>query len=849
MKKLIVILFVTGLMICEVNSQVLQQWVNTVNGTTFQDDFHRNAVIDQSGNVYVAGIIQNVNKDLSVTKYNSNGSLAWTKSYNGTGNGDESLGSLLLDNSGLVTVFDSPGNGTLMDVVIIKYNLITGDTIFTRRYTNSLNDYYCDAMLRSNGEILTLSTSGQPFYGSRQMITLTRYSPSGTFLTEYNHGSQILFSSYATDLAYYSTTDYFIPGGTEYENGTPLLKLYNGWGAVYNSQLPNTLHFFRMNNTNNEMILFGQCNLNNNLNRNILYGRLGYFGGGVAKIYEGPGNRNEILGDAVMDQSNNVTYAVLSDSGIGTGYDIVLMKILNSNADTAWVRRYNGPANGDDFVPGYDYRGNNAYDMVRIGVDLSGNVYVCGLSAGSGTGLDIVTLKYNSAGALLWSDRRNGSANGNEAIGNLRIDRFGFVYVSGEIQNNSTAKDLFVYKLSSTGALQWSQTYNGSANGNDYLGWRNLYVDSLMNVVLTGNSETSSQGLDMVTIKYVQSPVFAPQNLTVTAIAGRKINLNWTNPNPNTDFIRIFRTYNNSPAVLYKTLSGNSLSYQDTNLSNNVIYKYYVAASNTAGYSPASALGFDTAFIAPNFTTVQASDSGAFLIPANGILTRVVNIGTYDNSANVITDVNVFIDSLSHSKISDLVITLEHLSFIDTLIFHQGGLNQNMFGSVFDDNGDTLIQNGTSPYRGFYIPFRSLTRFNNLGYDGNWTLNIKDTVSGNSGLLYKWSINVQYTFVTSITQSGTEIPDVFKLYNNYPNPFNPVTKIKFDIPAVSGNSAPVKIAIYNILGEEVTVLADKQMHPGSYEVNFDASMYSTGVYFYRIEAGEFTDVKKMILVK
>jgi len=103
--------------------------------------------------------------------------------------------------------------------------------------------------------------------------------------------------------------------------------------------------------------------------------------------------------------------------------------------------------------------------------------------------------------------------------------------------------------------------------------------------------------------------------------------------------------------------------------------------------------------------------------------------------------------------------------------------------------------------------------------------------------------------LTSITQTGTEIPEVFKLYNNYPNPFNPVTKIKFDIPAVSGNSVPVKIAVYNLLGEEVTLLADKQMQPGRYEVNFDASMYSTGVYFYRIQAGEFTDVKKMILVK
>jgi len=118
--------------------------------------------------------------------------------------------------------------------------------------------------------------------------------------------------------------------------------------------------------------------------------------------------------------------------------------------------------------------------------------------------------------------------------------------------------------------------------------------------------------------------------------------------------------------------------------------------------------------------------------------------------------------------------------------------------------------------------------------DGNYEIYYKRDPTGN---------------IVGITNINTEMPNEFMLHQNYPNPFNPVTNIKFDIPAVSGNSVHVKIAVYSLLGEQVAVLANIQMQPGSYEVSFDASMYSSGVYFYKLQAGEYTDVKKMILVK
>ena len=99
--------------------------------------------------------------------------------------------------------------------------------------------------------------------------------------------------------------------------------------------------------------------------------------------------------------------------------------------------------------------------------------------------------------------------------------------------------------------------------------------------------------------------------------------------------------------------------------------------------------------------------------------------------------------------------------------------------------------------------------------------------------------------VTFINQISSEIPEGFSLYQNYPNPFNPSTKIKFDLP----KSNHVKIIIYNTLGKEVTELVNEKLSTGSYEVDWNASGYSSGVYFYKLTTNEFYDVKKMILIK
>ncbi|MEJ2105584.1 MAG: T9SS type A sorting domain-containing protein, partial [Ignavibacteriaceae bacterium] len=93
-------------------------------------------------------------------------------------------------------------------------------------------------------------------------------------------------------------------------------------------------------------------------------------------------------------------------------------------------------------------------------------------------------------------------------------------------------------------------------------------------------------------------------------------------------------------------------------------------------------------------------------------------------------------------------------------------------------------------------------------------------------------------------------PKIFEVYQNYPNPFNPTTTIKYSIP----QEAIVTIKVFNVLGEEVSLLVNKEMKTGIHEVVFDATNLSSGFYFYLIEAKgvdgtKYFDAKKMVLLK
>jgi Secretion system C-terminal sorting domain len=130
----------------------------------------------------------------------------------------------------------------------------------------------------------------------------------------------------------------------------------------------------------------------------------------------------------------------------------------------------------------------------------------------------------------------------------------------------------------------------------------------------------------------------------------------------------------------------------------------------------------------------------------------------------------------------------------------------------------------------------------------NYTAEFNHTAAPSYGY-YGARLESFYKNITDVNDALFGITD-YSLSKNYPNPFNPSTKIKYQIPAnVSDKGLNTKLIVYDILGNKVTTLVDKQQNSGNYEVSFNANSLTSGIYFYKLQSGNFVETKKMMLIK
>jgi hypothetical protein len=125
----------------------------------------------------------------------------------------------------------------------------------------------------------------------------------------------------------------------------------------------------------------------------------------------------------------------------------------------------------------------------------------------------------------------------------------------------------------------------------------------------------------------------------------------------------------------------------------------------------------------------------------------------------------------------------------------------------------------------------------------HWVTKFDVAITSGGDLFWRDSLFVD--IFTGIEKTDQTIPNVFSLDQNYPNPFNPSTTIRFALP----KSEHVQLTIYNLLGEKIETLLDEHMIAGYHDAHFMTQNLPSGVYFYRIQAGEFKDVKKMVLIR
>ena len=254
---------------------------------------------------------------------------------------------------------------------------------------------------------------------------------------------------------------------------------------------------------------------------------------------------------------------------------------------------------------------------------------------------------------------------------------------------------------------------------------------------------------------------------------------------------------------------------------------------------------------------VQIPDNGGNANPA------VDNIDISGIAGNVeITKVTLTIDNVVQSWVGDLRFWLTKGTAVDTSISRIGWTGtgfgnscDNLTGTILSDSaGLTNIQNiptvcvgGLAQATGNFNPKEPFTQFVNNGTNPNgiYTLRISDNAAGDTGSLRSWTLKIDYDFITGVNNNVTSIANDYSLSQNYPNPFNPSTKIAYSIPT----NGLVTLKIYNILGKEVQTLVSEVKSAGSYEVSFNAASLSSGVYFYKLESGNFIDTKKMFLLK
>ena len=157
--------------------------------------------------------------------------------------------------------------------------------------------------------------------------------------------------------------------------------------------------------------------------------------------------------------------------------------------------------------------------------------------------------------------------------------------------------------------------------------------------------------------------------------------------------------------------------------------------------------------------------------------------------------------------------------------------------SDFDSSSISYTTNGglswTSQKRNF------ITAISNIFFISNLT--------GWATMDYSSILRTTNSGVTFIPEITGKIPESYSIEQNYPNPFNPVTKIKFDIAGKTVGQT--FLSVYDITGREIQTLVNEQLRPGSYEVTFDGSNLPSGIYFYQLRANDFTETKKLVLLK
>ncbi len=480
------------------NSAGGKQWVERYTGLSANDDIPVSVDVDVNGNVFITGYSWQGNSffDFATIKYNSGGALQWTRYYNGPANFIDKAVDIKADTDGntYVTGQTIKSDGT-NDIVSLKYNS-SGTVQWTKTYDGpgGLDDIPVMMKIDLSGSVFVIGSSYSYFFGlcgTTDYVILkynfsgtiqwdTRYDGSGkgpdeaTYQAIDNKGN-----SYTTGFSFDNISGFDYATLKYNSTGLPLWAVrYDGGNGIDKPAgiaVDNSGYFYLTGSSIGIGIGYEIATVKYDSNGDLSWERR----------YNGVGNADDFASAMIVDGSGNIYITGYSD-GVGTGKDYITLK-YNSAGTLQWVSRYNGPGNSNDFA-------------AALAADPSGNVYVTGRSIGSGTLEDFATVKYNSSGAQQWVSRYNGAANDtDEAIG-IALAMNGSVTVTGKSKSSGLNYDIITVNYNSSGSQQWISAYDGTANSNDEA--CSVVTDNSGNLYVSGSSKNIGTGFDMTTIKY-----------------------------------------------------------------------------------------------------------------------------------------------------------------------------------------------------------------------------------------------------------------------------------------------------------------------------------------------------------
>jgi len=251
---------------------------------------------------------------------------------------------------------------------------------------------------------------------------------------------------------------------------------------------------------------------------------------------------------------------------------------------------------------------------------------------------------------------------------------------------------------------------------------------------------------------------------------------------------------------------------------------------------------------AMNFGSGFFAKSSDRRIPETGTSGLMIRDSLFISQSVSISDINLFV-ATNHTFDADMEISLiapNGDSIAVCTDYGHRASNDNII-TIFDDQADSSLINSRHTSSSPVIKPQGImnTVFAGDNSQGYWILHIRDDAGGDTGRLYAWGLQINNQTLVGVEEIAGTTPVEFALEQNYPNPFNPTTTIQFSIP----EKAVVRLAIYDILGRQVTGLVNEERDAGTFKVNFDAARFASGTYFYRLEAGSFVQTKKMLLLK